>query len=313
MDPNCARTVTGNRYVPYPVRSGGVGSRRYDFATLQDALDSPLVDNYFWYTMPGWGGVFSGLDVDKTMVNNNSHESGRSWNGAVEKTGGSFLLQAKENGFKTALAAVPAVLTGYWTDLSTLPPRPVTPGIVDYECGFNDVTRLPLDDPEQTSTCNLDYRLSVSEAEYGATQDDKIAEFGKTLIERGCAHVVGLHIDAPDFNMHAFGMRTEQYNASLFYLDNLVGEVLEAARRDSEEYGTGWLVMLVSDHGGQTNDKASSVFIGGTFFYYLVHGQNFFADEAIPYMVGRIGSGVDLEEFVRVIFFVFHFLCAFLL
>ena len=300
MDENCARTVTGNRFVPHPLSSGGVGTRNYTFSSLEEAQDSPLNNNYFWYSMPGWGSIFSGLDVNTTKVNNNTHISASSWAQAITATGGSFLKQAKDAGYKTALAGVPAVVTGFWPDLTYPIPPPVTPGVIDYECGFDDVAALPLVAPDATSSCNLDFRLSTSQAEYADIQDNNTANFGRTLIERGCAHVVVLHIDAPDIAMHAFGMMTEQYNASLFYLDELVGKILDAVEKDVEEYGTGWLTMMVSDHGGQTNEEASQIFLGGTLIFILAHGQNFYFDEVIPYFVGGFGSGVALEEFVQV-------------
>ena len=236
-------------------------------------------------------------------MSNNSHIAASNWAQNTIEKGGSFLKRAKDVGLKTAMAGVPGVLTGFWDDHSHTPVREVTPGVVDYECGYDDDVQLPLVAPDATSSCNLDYRLSISEEEYVNVLDNKTVHFGKTIINRGCAHIVVLHFNIAKYSMQIDEVATPEYTSSLLELDSLIGKVLQAVRDDSEAHGTSWLTMLVSDFIGKPDKKAPKVLLGGSmgqYEYLLTQGQHFFKDEGIVYVVGGTGDEVDLEEFVKI-------------
>eukprot|EP00008_Paramoeba_atlantica_P015073 CAMPEP_0201488840 /NCGR_PEP_ID=MMETSP0151_2-20130828/19747_1 /ASSEMBLY_ACC=CAM_ASM_000257 /TAXON_ID=200890 /ORGANISM="Paramoeba atlantica, Strain 621/1 / CCAP 1560/9" /LENGTH=354 /DNA_ID=CAMNT_0047874215 /DNA_START=222 /DNA_END=1286 /DNA_ORIENTATION=+ len=275
---SCASAHMGNRFAPTPIDYTQLGP--HNVSTPEDV--TTFAQTYHWTSFSGYGSMTSGLDAPHHLIKLNTPEDGVTFFQVLESSGGTFFRRAKKNGKKTALAATPSFLTSDWNTESSL-------GVLDYECGFETNTSLPLVQPKDVSSCNLHYRFAVSEEEYGTFRDDLARDWISMIVQRGCAHVNAVHFKSPDAVMHAAGIGSLAYNETLIYVDSLVGSVLDEMERQSSNNGYRWLTFLTSDHGGIEADQATYITITPE-LQRLDHDRNWLYDEAVPFVMTGVGK-----------------------
>jgi predicted AlkP superfamily pyrophosphatase or phosphodiesterase len=215
-----------------------------------------------WVTSPGWATVVTGVDNFHHSVQNNDYTGQRPFFNTT-KHFPTFFSQARAMGLQTAASGAPAFLSAQESM-----PFVTSNGIVDYECGVNDVERRPSVHATATSSCNLNYRAGQSPDDL--SRDNKTTAFGVTHILDGCADIVMTHFDLIDEAGHECGFTANPcYEGQMMVVDGQVGQLLSAVQKAVSERHESWLVMVTSDHGGHQSG----------------HGDQWLDDEVIPFMM----------------------------
>jgi hypothetical protein len=282
---SCARSSLGNRYAPNPIDYRKLGA----FNITDTESEADYLSTYHWSTFSGFASIATGFDTPFLKVRGGFSNDGELFFNALSGTSGTFLLQARDHGLVTAVTGCSPVLTSSWNSLEIPFVQNITPGVLDYECGV-DSNGLPSVDPLASSSCNMDYRRAVTEAEFLASSDEIGADFVKTLVSRGCAHIHVYHINALQHAMHSYGIGSVEYIQALISTDALIGSVLDVLEHNAEVYGYNYLVITTSDHGGAEIGIAPYIDIPEQgIFRRIDHGSNWLRDEVVPFIISTFG------------------------
>eukprot|EP00696_Hemimastix_kukwesjijk_P004417 gnl/Hemi2/15456_TR5198_c0_g1_i1.p1 gnl/Hemi2/15456_TR5198_c0_g1~~gnl/Hemi2/15456_TR5198_c0_g1_i1.p1 ORF type:complete len:417 (-),score=125.77 gnl/Hemi2/15456_TR5198_c0_g1_i1:76-1242(-) len=250
--PDCAFAHDGNRF----------GSR-------PPAQESNYTSTYQWVTSPGWCSVVTGVDTYRHLVAGNDPWQ-QYYFTHTSKSYPTMFDYAKKANLTTAASGAPNFLSAFDP---TSPYNQCNFGIVDYECGGSAFG--PTLACNATSSCNLDFRLGLTE---DGTQDLYTTEFAVERVLNGDADLIMTHYDLIDETGHEFGWGSPQQMKQISIVDNLIGTILEAVNISAALHNESWLVMVTADHGG--HDQG--------------HDKVWMEDEAVVFIAATINSATNV-------------------
>lgn len=213
--------------------------------------------DYSWVTASGWVTVITGVNTIKHQVKGNAHEEQSVFFKSSQHYP-SFFTYAQQDGLTTAASGVGCFLTsnsdGHQSN-----------GITDYECGIGDVG--PLVEPDATSSCNLDSRLSLHN--HDPDRDLKLSQWLVTQIQGNTDVIMGV-FDQVDSAGHHYGFGNNTgYHQAIIDVDAKLEKVMLEVSKRVIGFDESWLIVLTSDHGGHQTS----------------HDRGLFDDEVIPFIV----------------------------
>jgi hypothetical protein len=250
-DPYCAHTHSGPRFDPA----------------------------YSWMTSSGWASVVTGVNTDKHLIKDNDYENQRIFYQTTRQFP-TFFSRLKQKGFITAAGGVGAFVSSL-NDYGAN--EHVSPGILDYECGYDDGKKTSSIATTANTSCNADYRQSMNG--HDPERDKKLTQWMVNLIKQTNTQspdvIMGVYDTVDSAGHHAgFGFNPDYLNA-ISNVDDYIADLIKAMQQTQDI----WLIVITSDHGGHINEEGSGS-----------HGNMPLDDEAVPFITAVIGDTISLKH-----------------